>query len=160
MVASEVAAQAPPAADIAILVVEDNPDHRELILLALRECCDPARLAAVEDGTEALDFLLGRARFASRDTRKQPRLVILDMKLTRLHGLEVLKAMRANPVTQGVPVVVLSGSTEKAELDSCYEAGANSVVRKSLDFDEMRRKMRQVYEFWVTVNEANRASRV
>jgi two-component system response regulator len=160
MVASEVAAHAPPAADIAILVVEDNPDHRELILLALRECCDPSRLAAVEDGSEALDFLFGRGRFAGHDTRKQPRLVILDMKLTRLHGLEVLKAMRANPVTQGVPVVVLSGSTEKAELDSCYEAGANSVVRKSLDFDEMRRKMRQVYEFWVTVNEANRASRV
>ena len=149
-----------PAADVAILLVEDNPDHREMTLLALRDCCDASRLAAVEDGTEALDFLLGRGSFAGRDTRKQPRLVILDMKLTRVHGLEVLKAMRAHPVTQSVPVVVLSGSTEKAELDSCYEAGANSVVRKTHDFEEMRRKMRQVYEFWVTVNEANRASRV
>jgi len=149
-----------PAADVAILVVEDNPDDRELILLALRECCDASRLAAVEDGAEALDFLFARGSFAGRDARKQPRLVILDMKLIRLHGLDVLKAMRADPVTQSVPVVVLSGSTEKAELDSCYEAGANSVVRKSLDVDEMRRKMRQVYEFWVTVNEANRASRV
>jgi two-component system response regulator len=149
-----------PAADVAILVVEDNPDHRELILLALRECCDASRLAAVEDGTEALDFLFARGSFAGRDIRKQPRLVILDMKLCRVHGLDVLKAMRADAVTQSVPVVVLSGSTERAELDSCYEAGANSVVRKTLDFDEMRRKMRQVYEFWVTVNEANRASRV
>ena len=149
-----------PATDVAILLVEDNPDHREMTLLALRECCDASRLVAVEDGTEALEFLLGRGSFAGRDPRKQPRLVILDMKLTRVHGLEVLKAMRADPTTQSVPVVVLSGSTERAELDSCYEAGANSVVRKTHDFEEMRRKMRQVYEFWVTVNEANRASRV
>ncbi len=146
--------------DIAILVVEDNPDHRELTLLALRECCDPARIATAADGVDALDFLFGRGPHEGRDTRRQPRLVILDMKLTRLHGLDVLKAMRADPLTQAVPVVMLSSSTEKTELDSCYEAGANSVVRKSLNYDEMRRKMRQVYDFWVTVNEANRNSRV
>jgi two-component system response regulator len=153
-------AQAAPQVDVAILLVEDNKDHRELTLLALRECCDPSRLLAVEDGEEALDFLFGRGSFAGRDARKQPRLVILDMKLNRVQGLDVLKAMRDDPLTQGVPVVVLSGSTDKAELDSCYGAGANSVVRKSPDFEEMRRKMRQVYEFWVTVNEANRPSRV
>jgi CheY-like chemotaxis protein len=146
--------------DIAILVVEDNPDHRELTVLALRECCDPARIATASDGVEALDFLFGRGVHDGRDTRKQPRLVILDMKMTRLHGLDVLKAMRADPLTQSVPVVMLSSSTEKPELDNCYEAGANSVVRKSLDYEELRRKMRQVYDFWVTVNEANRNSRV
>ena len=146
--------------DISILVVEDNPDHRELTVLALREYCDPARIATASDGVEALDFVFGRGIHDGRDTRKQPRLVILDMKLTRLHGLDVLKAMRANPLTQSVPVVMLSSSTEKPELDSCYEAGANSVVRKSLDYEELRRKMRQVYDFWVTVNEANRNSRV
>jgi two-component system response regulator len=146
--------------DIAILVVEDNPDHRELTLLALRECCDPARIATAVDGADALDFMFGTGAYDGRDSRKQPRLVILDMKLTRVHGLEVLKAMRGDPRTQSVPVVMLSASTEKAELDSCYEAGANSVVRKSLDYEELRRKMRQVYEFWVTVNEANRPSRV
>lgn len=146
--------------DISILVVEDNPDHRELTVLALREYCDPARIATAADGVEALDFLFGRGIHDGRDTRKQPRLVILDMKLTRLHGLEVLRSMRASPLTQSVPVVILSSSTERPELDSCYEAGANSVVRKSLDYEELRRKMRQVYDFWVTVNEANRNSRV
>lgn len=146
--------------DIAILVVEDNPDHRELTVLALREYCDPARIATASDGAEALDFLFGRGSHDGRDTRKQPRLVILDMKMTRLHGLDVLKAMRASPLTQSVPVVMLSSSAEKPELDACYEAGANSVVRKSLDYEELRRKMHQVYEFWVTVNEANRNSRV
>lgn len=161
MVASDGSAPATAAAaDVAILLVEDNADHRELTLVALRECCDASRLVAVEDGTQALDFLFGRGSFAGRDVRRLPRLVLLDMMLPRMHGLEVLKAMRAHALTQGVPVVVLSGSTERAELDSCYAAGANSVVRKSVDFDEMRRKMRQVYEFWVTVNEANRPSRV
>jgi CheY-like chemotaxis protein len=77
-----------------------------------------------------------------------------------LHGLDVLRAMRADARTQSVPVVMLSSSTEKQELDSCYEAGANSVVRKSIDYDELRGKMKRVHDFWITVNEANRASRV
>jgi two-component system response regulator len=148
------------APDVAILLVEDNPDHRELTLSALHEVCDPARIVCVEDGVEALDYLFGRGSHAGRDTLRQPRLVILDLKLKQLHGLDVLKAMRGDPVTQSVPVVMLSGTTEKSELDSCYEAGANSVVRKSVDSEELRRKMRQVYGFWITVNEANRNSRV
>jgi two-component system response regulator len=146
--------------DVAILLVEDNPDHRELTLSALHEVCEPARIVSVEDGGEALDYLFGRGAHEGRDTRKQPRLVILDLKLKHVHGLEVLKAMRADAVTQSVPVVMLSGAGDKAELDSCYEAGANSVVRKTVDNDELRRKMRQVYGFWITVNEANRNSRV
>jgi CheY-like chemotaxis protein len=149
---------APP--DIAIYIVEDNPDHLELTVQALQESCDPARIATAKDGIEALDYLFGRGAHEGRDVRKQPRLVILDMKLTQLHGVEVLKAMRANPITQSVPVVMLSSSTERPELDSCYEAGANSVVRKTTDATELRAKMKQVYEFWVTVNEANRNSRV
>jgi CheY-like chemotaxis protein len=147
-------------ADIAILVVEDNPDHRELTLRALAECCDADKILAVEDGAEALEYLFGEGTHAGRDARRQPRLVILDMRLTRLHGLDVLRAMRADPRTQSVPVVMLSSSTEKQELDSCYEAGANSVVRKSIDYDELRSKMKRVHDFWITVNEANRASRV
>ena len=146
--------------DVAVLVVDDNPDHRELTRLALCECCDPARIAAAADGAEALDYLFGRGAHEGRDTRQQPRLAIIDLDLSQIRGLAVLKAVRANPATQGLPVVMVSASTEKAELDSCYEAGANSVVRKSLDYEELRRKMRRVYEFWVTVNEANRNSRV
>ena len=146
--------------DITILVVDDNADHRELIVLALRDCCDPARIGTAADGDEALDFLFGRGSHEGRDARKQPRLVILDINLGRVHGLEVLKAMRGNALTQSVPVVMLSSSSEKRELDSCYEAGANSVVRKSVDFEELRRKMKRVYDFWITVNEANRNSRV
>ena len=146
--------------DIAVLVVEDDEDFRELTLAPLRECCDPSRILAVGDGEEALDYLLGRGAHAGRDTRKQPRFVILDLQLARVHGMEVLKAMRDDPLTQGVPVVMLSGSSDKAQLDACYQAGANSVVRKTTEPGELRRKIRQMYEFWITVNEANRNSRV
>jgi CheY-like chemotaxis protein len=146
--------------DFAIFVIDDNADHRELTVLALRECCDPARIGTAADGVEALDYLFGRGSYAGRDTRKQPRLVLLDINLIRLHGLDVLKAMRSDAATHAVPVVMLSSSTNKRELDSCYLAGANSVVRKSVDFDELRRKMKQVYDFWITVNEAHRNSRV
>jgi two-component system response regulator len=146
--------------DISILLVEDNPDHRDFLLAALAECCDPARIATAADGVEALDYLFGRGQHQGRDARKQPRLVILDIKLPRLDGIGVLRAMRDDPYTQSVPVVVLSAVNDKAELDGCYEAGANSVVRKSSDWDEVRRKMRQVHDFWITVNETNRNSRV
>ncbi len=146
--------------DVAVVLVEDNADHHELIVAALQESCDPQRILAFEDGVEAIDYLLGRGPHKDRDARKQPRLVVLDMKLRRMHGLEVLTAMRDDPLTQSVPVVMLSASSDKEALDSCYEAGANSVVRKSLDHDELRRKMGQMYEFWVNVNEANRNSRV
>jgi len=146
--------------DVAVLVVDDNPDHRELTRLALCECCDPARIATAADGADALDYLFGRGAHQGRDIRKQPRLAIIDIDLSQMRGLEVLKAIRGHAATKALPVVMVSSSSEKAELDSCYVAGANSVVRKSLDYEELRRKMRRAYEFWVTVNEANRNSRV
>lgn len=149
-----------PAQDVAVLLVEDDADYRELVTGYLRECCDPARIVAVADGVEALDYLFARGRYAAREMRKQPRLMILDLQLARVHGMEVLAAVRAEPLTHGVPVVVLSGTPDKEVLDRCYQAGANSVVRKTDDPAELRRKIIQMYEFWVTVNEANRNSRV
>jgi CheY-like chemotaxis protein len=140
----------------AILVVDDNPDHLELTVMALAECCPAHDIATATDGVEALDYLFGRAAFAGRDTSLQPRLVILDMKLVRLHGLDVLKAIRRDPRTATLPVVMHSSSTEKGDIAACYANGANSYVRKATDYDELRRKMRQVYDFWMTVNERYR----
>jgi CheY-like chemotaxis protein len=137
----------------AILVVDDNPDHLELTTMALGECCDLAEIVAATDGVEAIDYLFGRSAFAGRDTTWQPRLIILDMKLVRLHGLDVLKAVRQDPRTATIPVVMHSSSTEKGDIAACYANGANSYVRKATDYDELRRKMRQVYDFWMTVNE-------
>jgi CheY-like chemotaxis protein len=146
--------------DVAVLVIDDNPDHRELIASALAERCERSRILAAESGPEALDYLLCRGPHEGRDARKQPRLVILDLKMTPLDGLQVLREIRADARTTSIPVVVLSSTSEKAELDRCYEAGANSVVRKSIDYAELRQKMAKVYDFWITVNEANRHSRV
>ncbi len=137
----------------AILVVDDNPDHLELTVMALGECCDPKGIATATDGVEALDYLFGRGAFAGRDTSQQPRLIILDMKLVRLHGLDVLKAVRQDRRTATIPVVMHSSSTEKGDIATCYAIGANSYVRKATDYDELRHKMRQVHDFWLTVNE-------
>jgi CheY-like chemotaxis protein len=141
-----------------ILVVDDNPDHLELTVMALGECCDPRSIATAADGVEALDYLFARGEWAGRDTSQQPRLVILDMKLVRLHGLEVVKAIRQDPRTATIPVVMHSSSTEKRDIAACYANGANSCVRKATDYDELRRRMRQVHDFWMTVNERYGAS--
>ncbi|MES2937647.1 MAG: response regulator [Pseudomonadota bacterium] len=142
--------------DAAILVVDDNPDHLELTVLALSECCPASDVTTATDGVEALDYLFGRGAHTGRDTRRQPRVVILDMKLVRMHGLEVLQAIRGDRRTATLPVVMHSSSTEKNDIAACYAAGANSYVRKATDFDELRRKMRQVHDFWLTVNERSR----
>ena len=139
-----------------ILVIDDNPDHLELTLMALGECCDPREIATASDGADALDYLFGRGAHAARDTSEQPRLILLDMKLVRMHGIDVLKTLRSDPRTAAIPVVMHSSSTEKADIAACYASGANSSVRKATDFDELRRKMRQVHDFWLTVNERYR----
>ena len=144
--------------DAAVLVVDDNPDHLELTVMALTECCDPERIATAEDGIVALDYLFGRGIHAGRDPRKQPSLILLDMKLIRLDGVQVLRAIRDDPLTAAIPVIMHSSSVEKADIAACYANGANSYVRKATDYDELRRKMRQVHDFWITVNERFRSS--
>lgn len=139
-----------------ILVVDDNPDHLELMVMALSECCDASQIATATDGVEALDYLFGRGAWASRDTSRQPGLVLLDMKLVRMHGLDVLKALRSDGRTATVPVVMHSSSTEKSDIAACYAHGANSYVRKATDYDELRLKLRYLHDFWLTVNERAR----
>jgi two-component system response regulator len=142
----------PKMMDAAILVVDDNPDHRELIVMALGECCDPLHIVTASDGVEALDCLLGQGGFTGH-APLAPLLVLLDMKLVRMHGLDVLRAIRADARTATLPVVMHSSSTEKNDIEACYASGANSYVRKATDYDDLRRKLRQTHDFWLTVNE-------
>ena len=146
--------------EAAVLVVDDNPDNLELTVMALAECCDPERIVTADDGVEALNYLHGRGSHAGRDTRDQPCFVLLDMKLIRLNGIQVLKAIREDPRTANIPVVMHSSSIENADIAACCDVGANSYVRKATDFDELRRKMRQLHDYWVTVNERFRPSGV
>lgn len=137
-----------------ILVVEDNPDHLELTGLTLEEHGVTAEIAVARDGAQALDFLFGQGRHAGRDTRKQPAFILLDMKLPKLSGLDVLRRVRSNPLTALVPVVMLTSSTEQSDLVACYQSGANGFVCKPVDFGEFTEKLNCLQAYWLGVNES------
>lgn len=135
-----------------ILLVEDNPDDRMLTVRALRQHNLANQIVEAIDGEEALDYLFGRGKFADRDTDSQPQVVLLDLKLPKVDGLEVLKQMRADQRTKHVPVVVLTSSDEQQDLLASYELGANSYVRKPVDFEQFLEAARQLGMYWLILN--------
>ncbi len=137
-----------------ILVVEDNPDHLELTVLTLQEQDADAVIVTARDGVEALDYLFGQGAHAGRDTNKQPAFILLDMKLPKLSGLDVLRSVRSNPLTALVPVVMLTSSSEQSDIIACYQNGANSFVRKSVDFGDFTEKLSRLQDYWLRVNES------
>jgi two-component system response regulator len=137
-----------------ILVVEDNPDHLELTVLTLREHGVTAEIAVARDGAQALNYLFGQGIHAERDTQRQPAFVLLDMKLPRLSGLDVLRTIRSNPMTTLIPVVMLTSSSEQSDMVACYQSGANGFVRKPVDFGEFTEKLNRVQAYWLDVNES------
>jgi two-component system response regulator len=137
-----------------ILIVEDNPDHLELTILTLEDIGLAAQIVVARDGAEALDFLFGQGAHAGRCTDKQPRFVLLDLKLPKLSGLDVLRSIRANALTALVPVVILSSSSEHSDMADCYRSGANSFVRKPVDFSEFTKKLNYLQAYWLEVNES------
>ncbi|MCJ7800312.1 MAG: response regulator [Polaromonas sp.] len=140
--------------DKLILVVEDNPDHLELTVLILEEQGVAAEIAVARDGAQALDFLFGRGSHAGRDTQRQPAFILLDMKLPKLSGLDVLRAVRANPLTALVPVVMLTSSSEQSDIVACYQSGVNGFVRKPVDFADFTKKLDRLQAYWLDVNES------
>ena len=137
-----------------ILVVEDNPDHLELTVLTLREHGVTAEIAVARDGAQALNYLFGQGIHADRDTHRQPAFVLLDMKLPRLSGLDVLRSIRSNPITALIPVVMLTSSSEQSDMVACYQSGANGFVRKPVDFGEFTEKLNSLQAYWLNVNES------
>ena len=137
-----------------ILLVEDNPDDVELTRLAFAEAGEPHRLHVVSDGAEAVDYLLARGRHADRDGADLPALVLLDLNLPKLNGREVLQAIRAEPATRSLPVVVLTTSAEPFDVDKVYALGANSYIQKPVDFDRFIEAARQIGVYWLTLNQA------
>jgi two-component system response regulator len=137
-----------------ILVVEDNPDHLELAMLALEEHSTDTEIVAARDGAGALDFLFGAGAHSDRDTKKQPNLILLDIRLPKLSGLDVLRSIRANPLTASVPVVMLTSSGEASDIASSYQSGANGFVRKPVDFGSFSDKLNRLQGYWLCVNEA------
>lgn len=137
-----------------ILLVEDNPDDEELTLRALKKNNIVNDVAVVRDGAEALDYLFCTGRYASRDSRDLPQVVLLDLNLPKMGGLEVLRRIRENEKTRLLPVVILTSSKEEQDLIQSYSLGANSYVRKPVDFNQFVDAVRQLGLYWLVLNEA------
>lgn len=138
---------------VEVLIVEDNPDDLALTLMALRKGKLTNEIVVARDGVEALDFLFGRAEHAGRDTARQPRVVLLDLKLPRLDGHEVLRAIRGNPLTQHLPVIVMTSSDQDRDVLESYELKANSYVVKPVSFDQFHAAVTQVGMYWLLLNQ-------
>ncbi len=136
-----------------ILLVEDNPDDVELTLRALRQHNVSNEISVVRDGAEALDYLFATGAYADRDTSAMPAVVILDLKLPKVDGLEVLQRMRADERTKLVPVVILTSSKEEKDMVNGYKFGANSYVQKPVDFTQFIEAARQLGLYWLVINE-------
>jgi two-component system, response regulator len=136
-----------------ILLVEDNPDDEALAVRALKKNNVLNEIAVARDGVEALEYLFGEGAHADRDAELVPQLVLLDLKLPKLDGLGVLRRLRADPRTKLLPVVLLTSSTEEEDLLNGYGFGANSYVRKPVDFDQFKEAIRQLSLYWLVLNE-------
>jgi two-component system response regulator len=136
-----------------ILLVEDNPDDEALALRALKKNNITNEVVVARDGAEALDYLLGAGSRAGNGTAVLPQVVLLDLKLPKVDGLEVLRRLRADPRTKLLPIVILTSSNEEQDLLKGYDFGANSYVRKPVDFGQFTEAVRQLGLYWLLLNE-------
>jgi two-component system response regulator len=136
-----------------ILLVEDSADDVELTLRAFRKSRILNEIVVVSDGVEALDYAFASGTHAGRDPRAKPEVILLDLKLPRIGGLEVLRRLRADERTRRIPVVVLTSSSEEKDILSSYDLGANSFVRKPVDFAQFAEAARQLGMYWLILNE-------
>ncbi|MDQ2692714.1 MAG: response regulator [Chloroflexota bacterium] len=137
-----------------ILLVEDNPDDEALTLRALNKNRVANNIVVVRDGVEALDYLFASGSYAERDPFELPQVILLDLKLPKVDGLEVLRRIRSDPRTHMLPVVILTSSREEQDLIQAYSNGANSYVRKPVDFNQFVEAIGQLGLYWLVLNEA------
>src|SRR5919109_2946088 len=141
-------------ADKVILLVEDNADDEALTLRALKKNKIGNEVVVARDGAEALDYLLGKGAYAGRDMSVMPAITLLDLKLPKVDGLEVLKRLREDDRTKLLPVVILTSSKEEQDLINGYRLGANSYIRKPVDFAQFVEAVRQLGLYWLVLNES------
>lgn len=136
-----------------ILLVEDNPDELELTIGALKESNFTNPINVARDGEEALDFLFAQGRYADRQGRPTPKVILLDLKLPKIDGIEVLRRIRAHPHTHTIPVVVLTSSQQESDLIATYDLGVNSYIVKPVDIDRFIEAISAIGMYWTMLNE-------
>jgi two-component system response regulator len=137
---------------VEVLIVEDSETDLELTLRALRQKNFANRIEVARDGAEALDFIRGTGAFSGRNVNVQPRVVLLDLKLPKVDGIDVLRALKSDPVTKSIPIVVLTSSAEERDRVESYNLGANSYIVKPVEFDDFARAISDVGFYWVVLN--------
>ena len=138
---------------VEILLVEDNPNDVELTLRVLKKNNISNRLHVVRDGAEALEFIFCTGAYADRDIKNGPKVVLLDLKLPKVDGLDVLRQIKADPRTKSIPVVVLTSSREEQDIVRSYQLGTNSYIVKPVDFEQFTEAVRQLGLYWLLLNE-------
>ena len=138
---------------VEILLVEDNPNDVELALHALKKNNIANRIEVVRDGAEALDFIFCTGAYASRSMNNAPKVILLDLKLPKVDGLEVLRQIKADPRTRAIPVVVLTSSREDRDIVESYNLGVNSYIVKPVDFEQFNESVRQLGMYWLLLNQ-------
>src|SRR5688500_17706250 len=146
----------PEKDSVEILVVEDNETDLEMTLRALRRNSLTDRLKAVRDGQEALDYLYARGEYSDRNGEAQPRVILLDLKLPKVDGLDVLRILKSDPSTQSIPVVILTSSAEERDRVESYRLGVNSYIQKPVEYDGCVRAITEVGLYWLLLNKPPR----
>ncbi len=137
-----------------LLLVEDNPYDAELTLSALKQKNLANNLYHVEDGAEALDFVYARGKYADRKEKLKPSLILLDLKMPKVNGMEVLKQLKSDPATRSIPIVVLTSSKEDPDIKACYDLGVNSYIVKPVGFENFVKAVSEVGLYWALLNTA------
>jgi two-component system, response regulator len=140
--------------EVELLLVEDDPNDVELTLIALRKHKLANKIHVVRDGEEALDFLFARGAYSQRSLNGQPKVILLDLKLPKVSGLEVLKAIKNDPRTQAVPVVVMTSSREQRDMVEGYRLGVNSYIQKPIDFEQFQTTIKDLGYYWLVLNQS------
>jgi CheY-like chemotaxis protein len=142
--------------EVEVLLVEDNPSDAELTMRALKKKNLANKLVHVKDGAEAIDFLFAQGAYTHRRVEDSPKIVLLDLKLPKVNGIEVLRKIKSDDRTKKIPVVVMSSSREDSDLSACYELGVNGYVVKPVEFEDFARAVSELGCYWLLINETPR----
>jgi two-component system, response regulator len=140
--------------EVEILIVEDNPDDAELAIRALKKSHLANNVTHLIDGAEALDFLFGTGPYIDRDVNNVPKVILLDLKMPKVNGLEVLQRIKAEPLTKMIPVVILTSSAEDPDIKRSYELGANSYIVKPVEFNNFAKIISELGMYWLVINKS------